>query len=123
MKHRLIYLVGLALASLLLAASALTQPTIFSTLASGLNQDGLGGSGATLAAGKYVLSGQIDQLEATTLRGGHYQLTSVTPSDSQTNSWQASDLASGGGYHLKVLASPQLTGNGCCCVYLPCVKK
>jgi hypothetical protein len=60
MKPRLFYLIGLASILLLLATSALAQPQAFSTLAYGLNQNVIGGSGATLAAGKYVLNGKID---------------------------------------------------------------
>ena len=82
----------------------------------------------TLSGGQYhltnvTLSGTMDQPEATTLRGGRYQLTNVTLHFAQSIGWQDSDLASGGGYHLKPLANPQLTGNGCCCMYLPCVRR
>ena len=60
---------------------------------------------------------------ATTLRGGHYQLTNVSSDLIQAILWQESDLTSGGGYHLLTLANPQLTGDGCCCMYLPCVQR
>jgi len=29
----------------------------------------------------------------------------------------------GSGYHLQIPGSPSLTGNGCCCSNLPCVRK
>jgi hypothetical protein len=66
--------------------------------------------------------------EAATLRAGRYQLTGVTLRDTQDSTWQESDQASGGGYHLQGPASPwpanpQLTGSGCCCLYLPCVRR
>ena len=47
--------------------------------------------------------------------GGGYYLTSLV--------WQVSGTASSGGYRLLGLASPTLTGNGCCCTYLPCMLK
>jgi len=46
------------------------------------------------------------------LSGGHYHLTNAA--------WQVS---SGGGYFLMGPAKPQLTGNGCCCTFLPCVRR
>jgi hypothetical protein len=58
----------------------------------------------------------------TTLSGGRYRLTGVIQQYSKGDAWQDSGLASGGGYHLKGPASPQLTGSGCCCMYLPCVQ-
>jgi hypothetical protein len=50
-----------------------------------------------------------------TASGGGYYLTSLA--------WRASGTASGGGYRLLGPASPTLTGNGCCCTYLPCVVR
>ena len=47
--------------------------------------------------------------------GGRYYLTSLA--------WRASGTAGGGGYRLLGPASPTLTGNGCCCTYLPCMLK
>jgi hypothetical protein len=82
------------------------------------------GSGAMFdAAGNHSLSGTSDPLDATMLSGGHYQLTDVTLHDIQDDAWQESAVASGGGYHLQVLDSPRLTGNGCCCLYLPCILR
>jgi hypothetical protein len=45
--------------------------------------------------------------------GGRYRLTVTT--------WRVSGSAHGGGYRLQGPARPALTGNGCCCTYLPCV--
>jgi hypothetical protein len=75
-----------------------------------------------------TLNDTMDQPETMMLSGGHYQLTNMTLSYAQGIGWQESDLASGGGYHLMglaspQLASPQLTGDGCCCLYLPCVRR
>ena len=101
------------------------------------------------AAGSHNLSGTMRQPGATMLNGGRYQLANVTLSDAQGSAWQESDLASGGrykltdvtisvaqgsawqendlasggGYHLQRAASLQLTDYGCCCIYLPCVKR
>lgn len=92
-----------------------------------------------LSGGRYrltnvSLSGTMDQLEATTLHGGRYQLTNTAPDEAQDlgeaqdNTRQESVLASGGGYQLRGLASPrlaspQLTGDGCCCMYVPCIMR
>lgn len=62
-----------------------------------------------------------DPSSVTQLSGGHYQLTRVTLGGTQTGSQPLGNFASGGSYHLKASASPQLTGNGCCCTFLPCV--
>ena len=63
------------------------------------------GAGA-LAATRY-------QVEAGTISGGGYQLTTV---GSQTDA-----LATGGAYRLLEPASPGPAGSGCCCAYLPCI--
>jgi hypothetical protein len=47
--------------------------------------------------------------------GGGYRLTSLV--------WQASGTASGGDYRLLTVSRPRLTGNGCCCIYLPCLQR
>jgi len=47
--------------------------------------------------------------------GGRYYLTSLA--------WRASGIASGAGYRLLGPTSPTLTGNGCCCTYLPCTLR
>ena len=54
-------------------------------------------------------------VEQGTASGGGYYLTSLV--------WQVSGTASSGGYRLLGPASPTLTGNGCCCTYLPCVVR
>jgi hypothetical protein len=43
---------------------------------------------------------------------GHYHLTRVT-----------GQISSGGSYYLTGPASPDLTGDGCCCTYLPCIVR
>jgi hypothetical protein len=73
---------------------------------------------ATLSGGHYQLTGleaAAPLPAAPALRGGHYRLTSLTQAPG--------DLASGGRYHLQALDSPQLAGVGCCCMYLPCVRR
>ena len=54
-------------------------------------------------------------VEQGTASGRGYYLTSLA--------WRASGTASSGGYRLLGPASPTLTGNGCCCTYLPCVVR
>jgi hypothetical protein len=66
-------------------------------------------------------NGTASQTGVTTLSGGHYRLTSMIQQYPQGDAWQDRDLASDS-YHLKGLASPQLTGSGCCCAYLPSVQ-
>jgi hypothetical protein len=82
-----------------------------------------GGGAMFGAAGNLGPSETANQLDPTILSGGHYQLTSVTLRDIQDSASQESAVASGGGYHLQVLEHPRLTGNGCCCVYLPCILR
>jgi hypothetical protein len=43
--------------------------------------------------------------------GGRYQLAGL--------SWQANSTTGGGDYRLTAIFAPSLTGNGCCCTYLP----
>lgn len=43
--------------------------------------------------------------------GGNYQLT--------VENWSESVAARGGNYTVLSIESPELRGNGCCCVYLP----
>ena len=71
----------------------------------------------------YHLTGTLIQSDSMLLSGGHYQLIDVTLRNAQGSAGQANDLASGGGYHLEAPAGPQLTGNGCCCTFLPCVRR
>jgi hypothetical protein len=35
--------------------------------------------------------------------------------------WNVQGVSSGGDYRLENLNAPLLTGNGCCCTYLPCI--
>ena len=37
--------------------------------------------------------------------------------------WQLSGVSSDGGYFLFTPTEPALRGNGCCCLFLPCVVK
>jgi hypothetical protein len=132
MKPKLFFLASvimLALASISLAHA----------VRAGLSAALVSPEAATLSGGHYHLTNvkpgdarqennpasnhSADHPGVTTLSGGRYRLTSVTASESQQRAWQNRDLASGGGYHLKGLASPQLTGSGCCCTYLPCVQR
>jgi len=59
-----------------------------------------------------------------------YRLTSVTlrqafgvspQANAQGSAWRVSGTASGGGYRL--LEAPALTGSGCCCTYLPLIRR
>jgi hypothetical protein len=45
--------------------------------------------------------------------GGNYQLTGLDQS--------GTTVSSGGGYRLQGGVQPLLTGNGCCCTYVPCL--
>ncbi len=49
------------------------------------------------------------------LAGTGYRMTSVT--------CQAIGAAEGGRYHLVGPASPRLTGNGCCCGFIPLILR
>lgn len=65
-----------------------------------------------------VASAQLNRpgaVTASAASGGRYHLTGAT--------WRVSGTVGGGGYHLQGPASPALTGNGCCCTYLPCVLR
>lgn len=50
-----------------------------------------------------------------TAAGGGYRLTTMT--------WTAPVIAHGGDYLLLSPDTPALTGNGCCCAYLPCLLR
>ena len=52
--------------------------------------------------------------------GGHYHLT--TSSNNQTVRVSAG-IISGGGYQLQGPSYPASTGTGCCCTFLPCVRR
>ena len=54
-------------------------------------------------------------VKAGTASGGNYHLSSLV--------WEMSGTAYGRGYRLLGLIRPMLRGNGCCCVYLPCVLR
>ena len=113
MKPRLIILVWLALACLLLAGFALERPQTAASRA----------AESVSAGGHYQLSGADlppgpsrqyrTLLKGGELSGGGYQLARMTQG-------QAQDLASGGHYRL---TKPAGSENGCCCMFLPCVRK
>jgi len=65
----------------------------------------------SIAAG--ALAATRYQVEAGTISGGGYQLTTLGP--------QTGVLATGGAYRLLEPASPGPAGSGCCCSYLPCI--
>lgn len=54
-------------------------------------------------------------VEKTTLLGSRYQLSSL--------SWQVSGQLSGANYTLSAPSAPSLTGNGCCCNFMPCMLR
>jgi hypothetical protein len=55
------------------------------------------------------------QIEAGTIAGGAYRLTSAgTP---------ANPVSAGGDYILLVPSAPEGQGSGCCCTYLPCALR
>ena len=47
--------------------------------------------------------------------GGRYQLAGL--------SWQVDAMVGGGHYRLLGIFAPSLAGSGCCCTYLPCVRR
>jgi hypothetical protein len=53
------------------------------------------------------------QVELGTVSGGRYHLASLA--------WRVDGLVSGRGYRLVNLTAPALSGNGCCCTFLPCL--
>jgi hypothetical protein len=68
-----------------------------------------------LSVGAAALSASGYQVEAGTIAGGGYRLTTVSP--------LADTMAAGGAYRLLGPAVPQLRGSGCCCTYLPCLMR
>lgn len=60
-------------------------------------------------------SAQVDVTALDSAFAGDYRLTCVN--------WRVSGVASGGGYRLASLSAPTLTGNGCCCTYLPLIRR
>ena len=113
MKPRLIYFIGLALVCLALAGFALGRPQTAESRAAEV----------VSAGGHYQLSGADlppgssrqyrTLLKGGELSGGGYQLARMTQG-------QALDLACGVHYRLK---KPAGSENGCCCMFLPCVRK
>jgi hypothetical protein len=68
-----------------------------------------------LSTGAGALSASHYQVEAGTVSGGTYQLTSAGP--------QTDNVSAGGAYRLLGLAAPTQRGSGCCCTYLPCILR
>jgi hypothetical protein len=68
-----------------------------------------------LGTGAGALSTPRYQVEAGTLAGGSYQLTSFGP--------QADNVSAGGAYRLLGPSALDLNGSGCCCTYLPCIMR
>ena len=73
-------------------------------------------SGAIASAYSGQISdGIVYQAETGLTSGNGYHLTPLT--------WQVEGAVGGGSYILDVLVAPELNGNGCCCSYLPCVRR
>ena len=66
-----------------------------------------------LLAGSVVMARTVSAVGRTS-SGGGYHLTALT--------WQATGESSGGGYTLRSPEAPSLE-SGCCCIYLPCIRK
>jgi hypothetical protein len=75
----------------------------------------LAASAAVLAQAGGPGSEQAPTVQAGTVSGGSYQLTSLA--------WQVSGAVAGGDYALTSPSLPTLRGSGCCCTYLPCVLR
>ncbi|UCC63704.1 MAG: hypothetical protein JSV36_01190 [Anaerolineae bacterium] len=73
------------------------------------------GGGVALAQTAVPGTGQAMSVQAGTITGGGYHLTSLA--------WQVSGTAAGGGYALTSPQAPVLRGSGCCCTYLPCILR
>jgi hypothetical protein len=70
---------------------------------------------ALLATSAAAFSTHRYQIEAGTISGGAYQLTSFGT--------QADYLASRGKYRLLEPLALNQRGSGCCCTYLPCILR
>lgn len=68
-----------------------------------------------LSTGVGALSTPGYQVEAATLSGGGYRLTSAGP--------QADNISAGGAYRLLGPSAPAQPTSGCCCTYLPCIMR
>jgi len=73
------------------------------------------GGGVALAQTGVSGTGQAMNVQAGTITGGGYHLTSLA--------WQVSGTAAGGDYVLTSPYAPTLRGSGCCCTYLPCILR
>jgi hypothetical protein len=67
------------------------------------------------ATGAVAWSAARYQVEAGTIAGGAYRLTSA--------GMPASPVSAGGGYILLGPSAPAGQGSGCCCTYLPCALR
>jgi len=80
--------------------------------------EGLGGITALNAVSAQVRQGTIDsgyRIESTAISGGGYAITDYAI--------EILGTSTGGDYRLTQPSPPTLQGNGCCCLYLPCVFK
>ena len=68
-----------------------------------------------LSTGVGALSSPRYQVEAGTLAGGSYRLTS--------SGLQADNVSAGGAYRLLGPSAPTQPTGGCCCTYLPCIMR
>lgn len=68
-----------------------------------------------LSTGAVALSAPRYEVEAGTIAGGGYQLTTLGS--------QPGNVQVGGAYRLLEPAAPELQGSGCCCTYLPCILR
>jgi hypothetical protein len=70
---------------------------------------------AALAQTDQGLASVMSQMQPRSATEGSYHLDGST--------WHMSGASSGGKYQLVDPSSPTLTGNGCCCLYLPCLQR
>ena len=106
MKRRLVFFIGLGLLCLLLAGFALRQPQAAA-------------SEAVMSGGRYMLSQSASQVEQPTLSGGRYRLSRSSQTDLPLPHPKGREM-SGGRYRL---SEPEGSEDGCCCMFLPCVRK
>jgi hypothetical protein len=66
-----------------------------------------------LSTGAGALSAPRFQVEAGTVAGRGYHLTS--------SGLEADNVSAGGAYRLLGPSAPEQQGSGCCCTYLPCL--
>ncbi len=113
MKSRLILILSLII---VLAVLALAAPRWH---AAAQQPDGLpflaAGGGYRLSAPSTPVAGRM--------AGGNYRLApTANPDGSPVSENDRLSLASGGEYRLQVQAAPSGSENGCCCMFLPCIR-